>query len=126
MNVDSSYFEHVVIREYLVRVFVGYLVLYSIHFEDQLEKNFQLQWMTRKVWLPISFSNCFSRKRALSTVNSIIFFIWKKFNAAAALGKTADDDDDDDDEVAACSLVGEDVSVDVIERSIGFINRSNW
>jgi len=43
--------------------------------------------------------------------------IWKKFNAAA-VGNTDDDD--------MCSLVGEDVSVAVTERSIGFINRSNW
>lgn len=35
---NQSYFEHVVIREYLVRVFVDYLVLCSIHFEDQLER----------------------------------------------------------------------------------------
>ncbi len=33
--------------------------------------------------------------------------------------------DDDDDDGGVCSLVGEDVSVAVVERSIGFINRSN-
>ena len=80
----------------------------------------------------ISFSSCFSRQRALSTVSSIIFLIWKKFSAAAAVGKTLGidvddvvDDDDDDDVEAVCSLVGEDVSVAVVERSIGFIHRSN-
>ena len=61
--------------------------------------------------------------------------MWKKFKAAAVFGKSdvdaeADDEVDDDDDAdveidGACSLVGEDVSVAVDERSIGFINRSN-
>ena len=49
--------------------------------------------------------------------------------AAAAAAAAADDDDDVDEVVddadGACSLVGEDVSVAVVERSIGFTNRSN-
>jgi hypothetical protein len=48
---------------------------------------------------------------------------------AAAVDDDVDDvddnDDDDDDVVGTCSLVGEDVSVAVVERSIGFINRSD-
>lgn len=46
-------------------------------------------------------------------------------SAAAAVGGKTDDVDDDDDD-GGWSFVGEDVSVVVIERSIGFINRSNW
>jgi hypothetical protein len=35
----NIYFEHGVIQEYLVQVFVDYLVLSLIHFVDQLEIN---------------------------------------------------------------------------------------
>ena len=97
-----------------------------IHFVDQLEyKSIKEKIKIFLLFLPISFSSCFSRKRALSTVNSIIFFIWKKFNAAAAVGN-ADVDDVDEDDDGGGSFVGEDVSKAVVERSIGFINRSNW
>lgn len=62
-----------------------------------------------------------------------MFLMWKKFNPAAFGRPAAADDDNDDDDVdevvddadGAWSLVGEDVSVAVVERSMGFTNRSN-